>query len=168
MTQWRDPEYQRPYLERAELIDAARRGDRSRLDEMLAFLRRDDRDDVFVAALIPFPLAWVGAYYRVKQFGSLDNKHPRIQGAALEGAGARAWAAQQNAWEALPVFASAVFVAHLAGADPQSSANAALLFLAARFLHPVAYIANVDVARSLIFLVGIGSCVWLFVLAARA
>jgi uncharacterized MAPEG superfamily protein len=123
---------------------------------------------LLVAVLIPYVLAMTGGYFRMKQFGSVDNKHPRAQAAALEGAGARAWAAQQNAWEALPVFASAVFVAHLAGADPQSSATAAVVFVVARVLHPVAYIANVDVARSLVFLVGLGSCVWLFVLAARA
>jgi uncharacterized MAPEG superfamily protein len=123
---------------------------------------------LLAAVLIPYVLAMTGGYFRMKQFGSVDNKHPRAQAAALEGAGARAWAAQQNAWEALPVFASAVFVAHLAGADPQSSATAAVVFVVARVLHPVAYIANVDVARSLVFLVGLGSCVWLFVLAARA
>jgi uncharacterized MAPEG superfamily protein len=123
---------------------------------------------LLAAVLIPYVLAMTGGYFRMKQFGSVDNKHPRAQAAALEGAGARAWAAQQNAWEALPVFAAAVFVAHLAGADPQSSATAAVVFVVARVLHPVAYIANVDVARSLVFLVGFGSCIWLFALAARA
>jgi uncharacterized MAPEG superfamily protein len=123
---------------------------------------------LLAAVLIPYVLAMTGGYFRMKQFGSVDNKHPRAQAAALEGAGARACAAQQNAWEALPVFAAAVFVAHLAGADPQSSATAAVVFVVARVLHPVAYIANVDVARSLLFLVGLGSCIWLFALAARA
>ena len=46
---------------------------------------------------------------------------------AYIGEGARVQAAQQNAWEALPVFAAAVFVAHLAGADPERSSVAALL-----------------------------------------
>jgi uncharacterized MAPEG superfamily protein len=123
---------------------------------------------LLVAILIPYVLAVTGGYFKMKQFGSVDNKLPRIQAAALEGAGARAWSAQQNAWEALPVFASAVLVAHLAGADPGRSATAAVLFVVARVLHPVAYIANLDVLRSLVFLVGFGSCMWLFVLAARA
>ena len=123
---------------------------------------------LLVAVLIPYVLAMTGGYFKMRQLGSVDNKDPRAQAAALEGAGARAWAAQQNAWEALPVFASAVFIAHLAGADPGRSATAALVFVVARVLHPVAYIANVDVARSLVFLVGFGSCIWLFALAAQA
>ena len=118
--------------------------------------------------LIPYVLAGLGAYFRTRQLGTLDNKNPRAQTAQLQGAGARAVAAQQNAWEALPVFATSVFVAHLAGADAGSSATAALVFVAARSLHSVFYIANLDVLRSLSFLVGVLCCFWLFVQAALA
>ena len=69
---------------------------------------------------------------------------------------------------ALPVFASAVLVAHLTGANPESSASAAVLWVVARVLHAVTYLANIDWGRSLAFLVGMGANVWLFVLAARA
>jgi uncharacterized MAPEG superfamily protein len=120
---------------------------------------------LLVAVLIPYVLTGAAGYYKTKQFGRLDNKNPRAQAARLEGAGARAWAAQQNAWEALPVFASAVFVAHLAGADPGRSATAAVIFVIARVLHPIFYIANIDVARSLSFGVGFVACLWLFGLA---
>jgi uncharacterized MAPEG superfamily protein len=123
---------------------------------------------LLIAVILPYVLSAAGGYFRMSQLGSLDNKHPRAQYAALQGTGARAWAAQQNAWEALPVFASAVLVAHLAGADPGRSATAALLFVAARVLHPIFYLANLDILRSLIFFVGFGSCLWLFVLAAQA
>lgn len=116
--------------------------------------------------LIPYVLAGVAVYHKSRQFGSLDNRHPRAQAAALEGAGARAWAAQLNAWEALPVFASAVFVAHLAGADPGLSAAASGVFVAARVLHGVCYVADLATARSLAFTVGFGCCLWLFGLAA--
>jgi uncharacterized MAPEG superfamily protein len=121
-----------------------------------------------VVALLPYLLSTLGGYFRMQQFGTLDNKHPRQQAARLEGIGARVQAAQQNAWEALPFFASAVVVAHLAGADPAASAGASLLFLATRVLHPILYAANLDILRSLVFLVGLGSGVWLFALAARA
>ena len=121
---------------------------------------------LFIAMLLPYVLSTLGGYYRRKQFGSLDNKNPRAQEAALEGVGARIHAAQQNAWEALPVFAAAVIVAHLAGADPERSSQAAIAFIAARVLHPVVYAANLDILRSGIFLVGLGSCIWMFMLAA--
>ena len=123
---------------------------------------------LLIACFIPYVLSTLGGWFKVKQFGTLDNKQPRIQAARLEGVGARCYAAQQNAWEALPVFASAVFVAHLAGANPASSAGAAMLWLVARALHPVTYLANIDWARSLVFLVAMGANVWLFVLAAKA
>ncbi len=123
---------------------------------------------LLAAILLPYVLAGVGGYFRMRQFGRIDNKHPRQQAAALEGAGARAYAAQQNAWEALAVFAPSVLVAHVAGADPDRSAIAALAFLAARVVHPVAYLANVDALRSLSFLVGFLACLYLFRLAAVA
>jgi uncharacterized MAPEG superfamily protein len=121
---------------------------------------------LLVAVLIPYVLAGVAVYHKTRQFGSLDNRQPRVQAAALEGAGARAFAAQQNAWEALPVFASAVLVAHLAGADPGSSATASLVFLLARAAHAVCYVADLATARSLAFGVGFACCLWLFGLAA--
>ena len=123
---------------------------------------------LLVAVLLPYLLAGAAGYFKQKQFGAIDNHLPRVQGAQLTGAGARAWAAQANAWEALAVFASAVFVAHLAGADPARSATAAQLFVAARLAHAVCYLADWATARSLVFFVGMGSCLWLFVLAARA
>ncbi len=123
---------------------------------------------LLIAVLIPYLLSTAGGYFRLKQFGRLDNKNPRAQGAALTGLGARVQAAQQNAWEALPVFSAAVLVAHVSGADAQKSAWAAMLFLGARVLHTAFYMANLDILRSTIFLVGLGSCIWLFVLAAQA
>ncbi len=123
---------------------------------------------LLVTCLIPFFIAPIGGYFRGKQFGTMDNKNPRIQAAGLTGAGARAQAAQANAWEALPVFTAAVLVAHIANADAGSSATAALVFVAARVGHAGFYLADIDKARSGIFLVGLGCCIWLFVLAARA
>ncbi len=123
---------------------------------------------LLVAVLLPYFLSTLVGVFRRRQFGRIDNKNPRGQEAALEGVGARIHAAQQNAWEALPVFASAVFVEHIAGVDPERSSVAAVLFIVARGLHATAYIANLDILRSAIFLVGLGSCIWLFALAAQA
>jgi uncharacterized MAPEG superfamily protein len=121
---------------------------------------------LLAASVMPIMLAWVGGYFRQKQLGTVDNKEPRQQYAQLEGAGARAVAAQQNAWEALAIFVPAVLVAHLAGADAGQAALAAEIFVVARILYGVFYIADKDVLRSLSFLVGLGCSIWLFVMSA--
>jgi uncharacterized MAPEG superfamily protein len=121
---------------------------------------------LLVAIVIPYVLSSLGGAARVRQFGKLDNKNPRAQAAALEGAGARIQAAQANAWEALPVFGLSVLVAHIAGADPGTSANLSLGFIVCRVLHAVFYVANVDVGRSVAFLGGFACCIGLFVAAA--
>lgn len=123
---------------------------------------------LLIATLIPILIAFSGSYFKTKQFGSVDNNNPRAQSAELTGAGARAVAAQSNAWEALAIFTAAVVVAHLAGADPDSSATAAMLFVGCRVLHAIFYIADLAPLRSASFLGAIGSAVWLFTLAGAA
>ena len=121
-----------------------------------------------VIAVMPIGLAFIGDYFRFKDLGSLDNGDPRGQAARLQGAGARAYAAQANAWEALPVFTIAVFLAHFTGVDPSSSAIAAVVFVIARVAHAVFYIAGWSTLRSVSFIAALGCCVWLVVIAAVA
>jgi uncharacterized MAPEG superfamily protein len=120
---------------------------------------------LFIVVLLPYVLAGVGGYYRKKTFGDMDNKSPRAQAAQLEGEGARAYAAQQNAWEALAVFAAAVFIAHLSNANQKLSAIASVLFVVTRIIHPIVYIKNIDKARTGIFVVGVACCLWLIILS---
>ncbi len=121
-----------------------------------------------VIAGMPIGLAFVGDYFRQTDLGSIDNSDPRGQAARLQGAGARAYAAQANAWEALPVFAIAVFLAHLTGGDPSRSAIASVVFVIARVAHAVCYIAGWSTLRSVSFLAAFGCCVWLVVIASGA
>jgi len=121
-----------------------------------------------IVAFLPYPLSFLGGYFRARQFGRVDNKHPRQQQALLEGPGARVLGAQANAWEALGVFTAAVVVLHLANPDAARSstaANVSIAFVAARIVHAICYVANLDILRSLVFFVGIVCAVWLIVLA---
>lgn len=121
-----------------------------------------------IVALLPYPLSFLGGYFRMRQLGALDNKHPRQQAAKLEGVGARAYAAHANAWEALALFTAAVAVLHFANLEAARSATAANLalgFLATRILHAAFYIANVDALRSLVFVAGLGCVIGLFWIA---
>jgi uncharacterized MAPEG superfamily protein len=117
---------------------------------------------LFIACLIPNFLAPVAARYKAQQFGTLDNNNPRAQTAALEGTGARAVAAQMNAWEALAIFTAAVTVNHLSGGDPGTSAILAMVWVGARILHAVFYVTDIAAARSAAFAVAFFSAIGLF------
>lgn len=121
---------------------------------------------VFVVFL-PTVIAGIGNYYRYREFDRLDNSNPRGQYAASTDVAGRAWAAQQNAWEALAIiFSPAVLIAHLAGADVEQSAIASIVYCGARVAHFVFYLANLSTLRSLSYTVALACCVWLFYLAA--
>lgn len=116
---------------------------------------------MLVAGLLPYIAtltAKLGAPY--------DNRDPRGWLARQTGWRARANAAQQNGFEAFPLFAAGVIAAQLAGAEQDVIDKLALLFLAARIGHLGAYLADLAALRSLLWLVGIGSVVGLFVAAA--
>ena len=117
---------------------------------------------LFVGALLPIALSWVGGYHRMQQFGSVDNKHPRQQSAGLEGAGARAVAAQSNAWEALAIFTAAVVAYTIRGGASQLAPILALVWIGARILHALFYLTNQDALRSVAFLVSLGCALALF------
>jgi len=121
---------------------------------------------LLIAVLLPNVLAGVGGYYRSRLPGGMDNNNPREQVKTLTGAGARAYAAQQNAWEALAVFTVAVFAAHVLGADPIMSARLALAWVALRVLHAVCYLADWGTPRSLVHIGAVVCAVWLFLLGA--
>ena len=125
---------------------------------------------LMIVVLLPYALAGVGGYFRGKELGEADNRNPRAQTARLaaEGRGSRAYAAQANAWEATAIFTPAVLVAHLAGVPPESAAPWTMVFVAARVLHPIFYVLDLDKLRSGSFLVGFVCVIGLFVKAANA
>ena len=55
--QWRTRDYQAPILQRAGLIDAARKRDWQKLPEMLVYITSPERDEVFAASLIRLTMA---------------------------------------------------------------------------------------------------------------
>lgn len=50
--QWHTDDYQKPILEQAALVDAARRGDWRPLDAILAYIGSKDRDEIVAASLV--------------------------------------------------------------------------------------------------------------------
>ena len=123
---------------------------------------------ILIASFLPYVWSGVAVKARVDQFGSLDNRLPRLQQAQMTGFGARALGASNNGFETFPAFAAAVIVAHIAGADPGWSATWSIVYVAARILHGIFYTADLDKLRSAAFGVGQVCAVALFVLGARA
>ena len=117
---------------------------------------------VLVAGLLPYAAtlkAKIGA-------GGFDNRNPRDWLGQQDGFRRRANAAQLNSFEAFPLFAAAVLIAHLSGAPQPRVDLLAVIFVLARLAYTALYVANLSTLRSLAWFVGIGSAVAIFVAAA--
>ena len=118
-----------------------------------------------VASLLPLAMALTAK--AVGGFNLADNTHPRDFLYSTTGAAARANAAQQNSYETLPVFLAAVLVAMLFFV-PQSIINTlAWLYVLIRVGYCVAYITNLAMFRSILWVLSIACCLMLFYLAIR-
>jgi uncharacterized MAPEG superfamily protein len=116
---------------------------------------------VLVAGLLPY-----AATLTAKGGARFDNRNPRAWLAGQTGWRARAHAAQLNGFEAFPLFAVAVLVAHQLHAPQGRVDTLALIFVAARVGYLVAYLADRHVLRSVIWFVGIASAVAIFLAGA--
>ena len=116
---------------------------------------------ILVAGLLPY-----AATVAAKSGAKFDNNNPRDWLAKQEGWRRRANAAQSNGFEAFPLFAAAVIVAHLAHAPQGRVDLLAMVFVAARVGYLAAYLADVAPVRSLLWMVGLGCAVALFFQAA--
>ena len=97
--------------------------------------------------------------------GGYDNRHPRDQQSRLTGFGARALAAHKNMLEAFPVFAAGVLVALWSGAEGYWTSLLAVVFVLARVIYTILYLADFPVLRSLSWGLGYGASVGLMVIA---
>jgi uncharacterized MAPEG superfamily protein len=96
-------------------------------------------------------------------FRDFDNHNPRAWLAAQTGYRARANAAQQNAFEAFPFFAVAVLLGLVLQLEPSVLERYCLVFVVARALYLIAYIADLATFRTLCWLVGYASCIAIYV-----
>ena len=120
---------------------------------------------LMMLCILPITCAWVSGYFRHQQLGVVDNKNPRVQNAQLTGAGARAVAAQLNAWEALAVYSAALLALTISQVPSESYTTLTLVLLGCRVAHALCYIINQDILRSFAFLGSYGISIYLLVLA---
>lgn len=120
---------------------------------------------ILIAIFLPYlctVVAKISGGFRIK-----DNHDPRDFLESLNGLGRRAHAAQLNSFEVTPAFAAAVIVAHLAGNAELVTINVlSVLFITSRLLYIICYLADWAILRSLVWFVGMGLIVSLFVVSA--
>ena len=117
---------------------------------------------LMVAALLPIACAGIAKW----GFAGFDNHRPREWLARQQGWRARAHSAQQNSWEALAIFAPAVLSAHLVGAPQRRVDLLALGFIAVRLAYIACYLGDRASLRSLVWMLGLGLSIALFVVGA--
>lgn len=96
-------------------------------------------------------------------FSQFDNHNPREWLANQTGFRARANAAQHNAFEAFPFFAVAVLLGLVLPLDAALLDRYCLVFVAARVLYLLAYVADFAAFRTLCWLLGYASCIAIYV-----
>jgi len=95
---------------------------------------------VFISALLIFiAKAPVAKAMAEEGGGRYDNRHPRAQQARLSGFGARALAAHLNSFEAFPLFAVGVLMAHVTQTHGWLVDGLAVTFVVARVLYLLCY-----------------------------
>jgi uncharacterized MAPEG superfamily protein len=117
-----------------------------------------------IAVLMPY-LARVPAIIEMNKLGGYDNKHPRQQQTQLTGLGARALAAHQNCFESLAVFAVAIAVVLGTNNATAITETLGMTHIVARILFCVFYYMNLDIIRSLVWFIGLGSAIAMIVVS---
>lgn len=117
---------------------------------------------VLAAGILPYVATLIAKSGR-REF---DNRAPRDWLARQEGFRKRANAAQLNSFEAFPLFAAAVMIAHLVR-GPQAMVDLlAVLFIVLRLLYLACYLANQSLLRSSVWGLGLAVVVAIFFSAA--
>jgi len=113
---------------------------------------------VLIAALLPIACAAIAKYGMMstpRRDGGFDNHNPRGWLAKQTDWRARANAAQQNTFEALPFFFAAVIIAHMLQAAQTRLDIMALLFVFLRIAYIMMYVADLAKARSAVWAVAL-------------
>jgi len=116
---------------------------------------------ILVAGLLPYwptvASKWRRTYANAAPRAGVEQLPPRQQ---------RAYWAQLNAFEAFPLFAAAVIIAHLAGGRQGTIDMLAVAFIGFRIIYTLAYLYDRPMLRSLVWSAGLFCVIGLFVAAA--
>lgn len=97
-----------------------------------------------------------------------DQAAPRTMLPKLPPYAQRATWAHENAFESIILYAPAALMAYITQQQSDLALGAAIAYLIARTLYPVAYIVNLPIGRSLMFAVANLSTLTLYFLSCRS
>ncbi|HVZ43186.1 MAG TPA: MAPEG family protein [Ramlibacter sp.] len=125
---------------------------------------------VLVAALLPYAAVYLAkspGFGKRRREGGFDNAEPRAWLARLDGWQARAVAAQQNSFEALPFFIGAVVIAHQLGAPQTRLDILALVFVTLRIIYIAMYVAGLPTIRSAVWAIAFAANIGILFIGYR-
>lgn len=115
---------------------------------------------ILIAGLLPLAAVGVAKFNK-----TYDNSNPRDWLAKQDGRARRAHAAHLNSFEAFPLFAAGVLVATMLNVKATTIDTLAVIFIVARIGYIWCYISDYATPRSLVWFVGMGATIGLFVAA---
>jgi uncharacterized MAPEG superfamily protein len=118
---------------------------------------------MLIAGVLPLACAGIAK----AGFRNYDNHNPRDWLSRQTGFRARANAAQANSFEAFPFFAAGVLAAILADVDPVKTDLLSIGFVLARIAYIACYVSDKATLRSIVWTVGYGCVIALYVLAVQ-
>lgn len=117
---------------------------------------------ILLAGLLPY-FATMFAKWGFNQF---DNHNPRLWLSNQTGFRARGNAAQANSFEAFPLFAVGVLLANFLQVPTLQINTIASIFVIARFVYILCYVADKATLRSVFWFLGMVCSVSLYILAS--
>jgi len=118
---------------------------------------------LLAAAMLPYLTIAFVKYAGGRRF---DNQRPRAWMEQLSGWQQRGDWAHRNHFEAFPIFLAAIFVAETTGAAQGPIDLLAGIFVALRIVYTALYLANLATPRSIVWSLGFGATIWIFLLGA--
>lgn len=106
---------------------------------------------IVIACFMPLIMTIVAKAGGARLHKRYDNREPRVWLSDLSGWPRRANAAQQNSWEALPIFIAGVLMASHANVPQPTVDFWAVWFIVARLVYAGLYIANQASLRSFVW-----------------
>jgi len=120
---------------------------------------------ILIACLLPYVFTILAKVYG--GFNLADNQNPREFLAKTTGFAARANAVQQNSFESLPLFISAILMAEYMVVQQHLIMMLGTAYIILRIIYGICYLANISALRSIIWFLSMACPIILLLMIIR-